>query len=289
MSTKRAGLGRGLESLIPTETNTVTGFATVLISEVSPNPQQPRARFDDEALESLAASIKEVGVLQPIAVAPGEDGGFVLIAGERRLRAAKRAGLTEIPAVVRTVDDAGSLTQAIVENVQREDLSPLEEAAGYRQLLEDFGLTHDDVGQKVGKSRTAITNSLRLLSLPAGVQGLLERGELTSGHARALAGLEDQKYAEHIAARAAEEGWSVRQVEEAVRVRRGERSESSKATVREVRPVEIIELEHRLTDHLGTQVKIAYGRTRGGKTKGKVEIGFHSLDDLERLYRRFFT
>lgn len=288
MTGKRAGLGRGLESLIPVGSGEPSGFASLPVADLDANPRQPRARFDDEALESLAASIREVGVLQPIAVTPGADGRYTVIAGERRLRAARRAGLAEIPAVIRSVDDAGNLIEAIIENVQREDLSPLEEAAGYQQLMEDFGMTHEDVGHRVGKSRAAVTNALRLLSLPPGVQGLLERGEIASGHARALAGLEDRKFAEHIASRAAEEGWSVRQIEEAVRVRRGD-APAGKARVTEVRPVEIIELEHRLTDQLGTDVRIGYGRARGGTIKGKVEIGFTSLDDLERLYRRFFA
>ncbi len=287
MNAKRSGLGRGLDSLIPTEQ--ATGFAVIPVGEIQPNPLQPRSRFDDDALDALAASIGEVGLLQPISVTPADDAGYVLVAGERRLRAAKRAGLTEVPAVIRTVDDVGSLTEAIVENVQREDLSPLEEAAGYRQLMEDFGMSHEAVGRRVGKSRAAITNSLRLLSLPAGVQGLLERGELSAGHARALAALEDHKFAEHIATRAAEDGWSVRQVEEAVRIRRGSGGDPERVKVRQVRPVEIIELENRLTEQLGTKVKIAYGRARSGKTKGRVEINFASLDDLERLYKRFFA
>lgn len=287
MSAKRSGLGRGLESLIPTDT--AAGFAVIPINSIQPNPNQPRQHFDDDSLESLSASIREVGILQPVSVRAGDDGEFVLVSGERRIRAAKRAGLTEIPAVIRTVDDLGSLADAIVENVQREDLSPLEEAAGYGQLMEDFGMTHDEVGQRVGKSRTAITNSLRLLTLPAGVQGLLERGELSAGHARALAGLEDRKFAEHIAGRAAEEGWSVRQVEEAVRIRRGSPEGAPPPRIKEVRPVEIIELEHRLTEQLGTNVKIAYGRSRQGRTRGRVQIAFSSLDDLERLYKRFFS
>jgi ParB family chromosome partitioning protein len=285
MTVRRGGLGGGLEALIPTgATDGESSFAHLSLDDVEPNPNQPRATFDDEALSNLAASIREVGVLQPIVVTRVGD-RYQLIAGERRLRACRRAGLTEIPAVVRTVDDLSSLTQALIENVQRQDLSPLEEAAAYHQLLEDHGLTHDEIGTRVGKSRATITNSLRLMALSPVLQGMLERRELSAGHARALLGVDDQKYAEHIAKRAVDEGWSVRQVEEAARARRGQDVEGQEpAQVREVRPVEIIELENRLTDQLGSRVKIQYRNK-----KGTIELGFASLDDLERLYRRFFS
>lgn len=287
MTTRRGGLGRGLEALIPTGTDTAPAYAVIPVEQVEANPNQPRNRFDEEALANLVDSIREVGVLQPISVMQVDVGVYRLIAGERRLRAAKRAGLAVIPAVIRIVDDQSSLTEALIENIQREDLSPLEEAAAYNQLLEEHGLTHEEIGVRVGRSRVAITNSLRLLTLSAVIQGMLERGELSAGHARALLGVEDRKYAEHIAERAATEGWSVRQVEEAARARRQIEEPGSAERppqVREVRPVEIVELEHRLTDQLGTKVKIEYGNK-----KGKIEIGFGSLDDLERLYRRFFS
>ncbi|MGF1666368.1 MAG: ParB/RepB/Spo0J family partition protein [Acidimicrobiia bacterium] len=287
MTTRRGGLGRGLEALIPTRPEALTGYANIPVEQIEPNPNQPRTRFEEEALANLADSIREVGVLQPISVMQLDTGAYRLIAGERRLRAAKRAGLAEIPAVIRTVDDQSSLTEALIENIQRENLSPLEEAAAYNQLLEEHGLTHEEIGVRVGRSRVAVTNSLRLLTLSAAIQGMLERGELSAGHARALLGVEDRKYAEHIAERAVSEGWSVRQVEEAARARR-EIQEPEQANrqplVREVRPVEIVELEHRLTDQLGTKVKIEYRNK-----KGKIEIGFGSLDDLERLYRHFFS
>jgi len=286
MSERRGGLGRGLEALIPTDGKSAR-FAQIPVDDIQPNPQQPRGRFDDEALDALAASISNLGVLQPVVVRAGDD-GYVLVAGERRLRAAKRAGLTEIPAVVRGIgDDASSLVQALVENVQREDLSPLEEAAAYQQMLEDFGMTHAAIADHVGRSRSAVSNALRLLSLPPGVQTLLEAGSLTAGHARALLATEDTAYAEHIGRRASEEGWSVRQVEDAMRARRGAGDASPaapKAAVKEVRPVEIIELEQRLTDRLGTGVAIDYA-----SNKGEVRITFASLDDLERIYRRFFS
>ncbi len=283
MSQRKAGLGRGLEALIP-----ISGhgeFAHIAVSDISPNPNQPRALFEDEALAALAESIATIGLLQPIVVTESPEGGYVLIAGERRWRAAKRAGLSEIPAVIRGVEDTGSLTEALIENLQREDLTPLEEAAAYQQLLTEQSMTHEEIGAKVGKSRSAITNTVRLLQLPATIQGMLERGEITAGHARALLGIDDRAYAEHIAARVVEEGWSVRQVEDAARLRRElEEEPTAKPRVQQVRPVEIIELEQRLTEQLGTKVKIAYR-----DQKGKLEISFTSLDDLENLYRRFFA
>lgn len=285
MTSRRGGLGRGLESLIPTgDTGTVVPFAMLPVDQIHPNESQPRRRFDQESLEELAASIREVGVLQPIAVRPREEGGHLLISGERRWRAARMAGLTQIAAVIREVDDEHLLSEALVENLQREDLSPLEEAAAYTALLEEYGMTHEQVASRVGKSRSTVTNSLRLLALPGKIQGMLDRGELRSGHARALLGLEDQKYAVHIAERAVEEGWSVRQVEDAVRQRQETPSEAHRATVKEVRPVEIIELEQRLTEALGTKVSINYKRK-----KGRVQINFGSLDELERIYRLIFS
>jgi ParB family chromosome partitioning protein len=283
MSARKGGLGRGLDSLIPSgSTGVPKPFDVIPVEEIQPNPQQPRARFDDETIDRLAESIAEVGILQPIAVTAGDD-GYILIAGERRLRAARRAGLTEVPAVIRQVDDVGSLTEALVENLQREDLTPLEEAAAYQQLLEEFGMTHEDVAHRVGRSRSAVSNTIRLLQLPASIQGMLERREITAGHARPLVGLEDRAYAEHVARRAADEGWSVRQVEEAVRVRE-DMGEPPAPKVKEVRPVEIIELEQRLTEQLDARVKISYR-----KGKGTVRVAFSSLDDLERIYRTFFA
>jgi ParB family transcriptional regulator, chromosome partitioning protein len=282
MTARRGGLGRGLEALIPTDRTARPAFQNLPIDEIAPNPQQPRVLFDDEALSSLTESIAQVGLLQPIVVRETEE-GYALVAGERRLRAAKRAGLSEIPAIVRRMeDDAGSLVEALIENVQREDLTPLEEAAAYQQMIDDFGMTHADVAERVGRSRSAVSNSLRLLGLPAGVQALVESGALSAGHARALLGSEDRAYAEHIGRRAAEEGWSVRQVEEAIRSRRPDTERSPR--VKEVRPVEIIELEQRLMEQLGTRVAIDYRAKRG-----KLKISFSSLDELERLYRRFFT
>lgn len=282
MAARKTGLGRGLDALIPVEHPT-HGFAEVPIDAIHPNPQQPRESFDEEALESLAASIREVGLLQPIVVRPGEEEGrYALVAGERRWRAASMAGLHLVPAVIRDeATDETNLTEALIENLQREDLSPLEEAAAYRHLMEDFSMTHDQIAERVGKSRSAVTNTLRLLQLPAAIQGMLERGSLSAGHARALVGMEDEVYAIHIAEQAAREGWSVRGVEEAVRVHSQSRRRPPAAT--RPRPPAIIELEERLTEHLGTGVRIQYSG-RGGR----MVVRFSSLDDLERIYRQLF-
>lgn len=281
MSPRKAGLGRGLDALIPSETEdgAQPEFLQVPVDQIRPNPDQPRSRFDDESLTELAASLKEVGVLQPIVVTATET-GFVLIAGERRWRAAKQAGLAMIPAVVRGADGDSTLVEALVENVQRRDLTPLEEAHAYRQLLEEYGMTQEQVADRVGKSRPAVSNTLRLLQLPGPIQTMIDAGALSAGHARALVGLEDARYATHLAEMASQEGWSVRQLEEAVRTRREMETPDRKPRVKQVRPVEIIELEKRLGEHLGAQVKIKYS-----SEKGRVEIKFGSLEELERIYR----
>ncbi|MEX1124772.1 MAG: ParB/RepB/Spo0J family partition protein, partial [Acidimicrobiia bacterium] len=244
------------------------------------NPDQPRTHFDDDTLEELAASMREVGVLQPIVLTETGD-GFVLIAGERRWRAAKRAGMTSIPAVVREATGSSTLVEALVENVQRQDLSPLEEANAYRHLLENYGMTQEQVADRVGKSRPAVSNTLRLLQLPPAIQAFVDNGELSAGHVRPLVGMEDVAYATHIAERAIAEGWSVRQMEEAVRTRKSIETGPS-TRVRALRPVEIIELEKRLGERLGAAVKIDYRNE-----KGKLEIRFGSLEELERIYRTF--
>lgn len=279
MAARKSGLGRGLDSLIPVE-RPESGFSQLPLDLIEPNPQQPRSRFDEDSMESLADSIAAVGVLQPVVVRASGD-GYVLVAGERRCRAARLAGLDQIPAIIRSgdADETASLAEALIENVQREDLSPLEEAAGYRQLLEDFGLTHEMIAGRVGKSRSAVTNTLRLLQLPGAIQGMLGSTELTAGHARALLPLEDEAYAVHLAKRIAADGWSVRQVEDAVKARLAAGRPAS-APARKVRPAAIIELEDRLAEQLETRVRIDHG-SRGGK----VTIRYGSLDDLERIYR----
>lgn len=283
MTTRRkAGLGRGLEALIPTESDggDQPAYLEVPVDGIKPNPDQPRNRFDDDTLEELAASIEEVGVLQPVVVSRDQDGALFLIAGERRWRAAKKAGLTTIPAVVRGATGETTLVEALVENLQRQDLTPLEEAHAYKQLLENTGMNQDQIAERVGKSRPAISNTLRLLQLPGAVQRMIDAGALRAGHARALVGLDDEKYAVYLAEKASKDGWSVRQIEDAVRDRREMGQPKTAKTVRQVRPVEIIELEKRLSDRLGSKVKISYR-----DQKGKVEIKFASLEDLERIYR----
>lgn len=283
MTTRRkAGLGRGLDALIPTEPHTADQptYVEVPVDGIRPNPDQPRSRFDEVSLDELAASITEVGVLQPVVVTRSDEGVLYLIAGERRWRAARKAGLSTIPAVVRETTGGTTLVEALVENVQRQDLTPLEEAHAYKQLLENTGMSQEQVAARVGKSRPAVSNTLRLLQLPGPVQRMVDSGSLSAGHARALLGLEDDKYAVFLATKAAAEGWSVRQVEDAVRARRGTEVEDKPVSVRQLRPVEIIELEKRLSDKLGSRVKISYRNE-----KGKVEIRFGSLEDLERIYR----
>lgn len=282
MTSRKSGLGRGLESLIPVDsTPSPEGeFRLIPVDQISPNPQQPRSRFDDASLEELASSISQLGVLQPVVVSSSDD-GYVLIAGERRWRASRKAGLKEIPAVVRNVVGDSSLVEAVVENLQRQDLTPLEEANAYRQLLEEYGMTQDEVAEKVGKSRPSVANTLRLLQLPGPVQTMVDAGSLSAGHARALAGLEDDRYATYLAEKAVAEGWSVRQIEDAVRLRKEMEQPGPETTqVRVLRPVEIIELEKRLGEKLGAKVKINYRNE-----KGRVEIRFGSVEELERLYR----
>lgn len=281
MAGRKSGLGRGLEALIPVD-HPAAGYAVVQLESIQPNPQQPRVHFDEGELESLAASIKRVGLLQPVVVRAAGD-QYTLVAGERRCRAARLAGLTEIPAIIRDGDDEeSSLTEALIENVQREGLSPLEEAAAYEQLVTKYSLTHEQVGKAVGKSKSTISNTIRLLQLPAEVQGMLNEGRLAMGHARALLGIDDTAYAIHVAKQAIADGWSVRQVEDAVRAR----AEVAPATAprpgrpRTPRPAAIIELEERLADHLDAKVDIGYG----GKG-GKVTVRFADLDDLERIYK----
>jgi ParB family chromosome partitioning protein len=247
------------------------------------NPHQPRTSFDEEGLASLTASIREVGVLQPVLVRAVADSVYELIAGERRWRAAKRAGLPTIPAIVRDASDLHSVEQALVENLHRLDLNPLEEAGAYQQLIEDFGLTHEQLSVRVGKSRVAITNTLRLFQLPPTVQKLVSDGQLSAGHARALLGTPDRAFQEALARKAVSEQLSVRAVEDAVRTRNelgSSLATPSRAAATKLRPPGILELEELLSTHLDTRVKVNLG-TR----KGRVVIDFATLEDLERIYR----
>lgn len=298
--TRRSGLGKGLSSLIPQDAAEGGGLDAELLevttASITPNPNQPRELFDEEALVELAASIAEMGVLQPVLVRPlKEEGTYELIAGERRWRAAQRAGLATIPAIVRLTSDLSSVEQALVENLHRQDLSPLEEAAAFQQLLEDFGLTHDQLSTRVGKSRSAITNTIRLLGLPPAVQSLLNDGQLSAGHARALLGTPDRAQQEALARQAVDEGWSVRAVEQAVRgdvapVQSDEPDDrsSNETTIdgagltpaTKLRPPGLLELEELLAEHLHTRVSVNLGAKRG-----RVAIDFADLEDLERIYR----
>ena len=302
---RSSGLGKGLSSIIPTaerpaedDGTEALGRSAVLadlpVASISPNPHQPRVHFDEESLSELTASIAEMGVLQPVLVRPLPDDLYELIAGERRWRAAQRAGLTTIPAVIRTTDDATSVEQALVENLHRQDLTALEEAAAYQQLIDDFGLTHDQVSSRVGKSRSAITNSLRLLGLPPAVQRLLADGQLSAGHARALLGTPDRSRQEALAREAAAGGWSVRMVEEAVRGPQApepdEEPEPSSGPsaidgagltpATKLRPPGLLELENLLAEQLDTRVSVQMTAKRG-----RVTIEFADLEDLERIYR----
>jgi ParB family chromosome partitioning protein len=286
-----SGLGRGLSSLIPTDVTVDRGSSLIdlAVDHVEPNRLQPRKHFDEESLASLTASVRELGVLQPILVRAGEDGRYELIAGERRWRAAKRAGMVSIPAIVKTTTDTHSLEQALVENLHRENLNPLEEAAAYQQLIEDFQLTHDELATRMGKSRAAITNTLRLFQLPPSVQRMVADGQLAAGHARALLGTPDRSFQEALAKRAVAESMSVRAVEDAVRVRSSQSEDSGDAdtdgaaaapTTRRLRPPGFRELEELLAELLDTKVSVDMG-----KNKGRVVIEFADLEDLERIYR----
>ncbi len=296
MEQRRSGLGKGLAALLPTENVGTVGespttgayLREVPVGNISPNPNQPRGRFDEEGLVELAHSIRELGVLQPILVRPMSDGQFQLIAGERRWRAAKRCGLDSIPCVVRTTDDVASVEQALVENLHRQDLTALEEAAAYLQLIEEFRLTHEELARKVAKSRAAISNTLRLLQLPASIQHLLSDGRISAGHARALLGTPDRSFQEALAHRIVEEGLSVRSVEELIRrpqqpVEAAPSEHHSRAhdgPTRHLRPPGLLELEELLSEHLDTRVSVSMGGKRG-----KMVIEFATLEDLERIYR----
>lgn len=291
---RRGGLGKGLGALIPPGGTEGAGAESggldeLTLASIKPNRFQPRDHFDEEALSALADSIREVGVLQPVLVRPAGDGEYELIAGERRWRAARRVGLQTIPALVRDTDDASALEQALVENLHRDSLNPLEEAAAYQQLIEDFELTHDEVAARVGRSRATVSNTLRLMQLPPAIQKSLQDGRLSMGHARALLGSPDRAFQEQLAKRVVADDLSVRATEEAVREHQGagkppeSGAESTAAPVggRKLRPPGLVELEELLGDHLDTRVSISMGSSRG-----KVVVEFSTLEDLERIYRR---
>ncbi|HEY7659242.1 MAG TPA: ParB/RepB/Spo0J family partition protein [Actinomycetota bacterium] len=278
---KRGGLGRGLSALLPGAVEEGTGLLEIPVDAVSPNPRQPRTLFEDEALEALGRSIQEVGVLQPIVVRK-VDGGFELIAGERRLRAAKLAGLATVPAVIRESDDAESLREALIENIHREDLNPIELAEAFRELLEELGLKQETLAERLGMSRSHIANTIRLLQLPVEVQGLIAEGRIQAGHGRALLSLGDAEAQRLLALRVAAEDVSVRELEELVRntlehATPGEPAARLAAVpAPEVNP--LAEVEEILAEQLATRVSIQMSRKRG-----RIVIEFGSADDLERI------
>jgi ParB family chromosome partitioning protein len=253
-----------------------TGYQEVPIGSISVNPYQPRDVFNEEALNSLSLSIRELGVLQPVLVRRKTADTFELIAGERRWRAAKRAGLENIPSIVRDVEDLTALEHALVENLHRQDLGPLEEAAAYQQLIEDFQLNQELVAKRVGKSRSTITNSLRLLQLPSSVQSFLLDGSITAGHARALLALDSRQDQDQIASRIVEENLSVRDVEKIVREGTSIQKKAPKRS--RAKSVSELEVENILSDLLSTRVAVTIG-----SRKGKIVIDFANEDDLTRI------
>ena len=285
------GLGRGLGALIPTGDRVAGGYREIAVSSIVPNTNQPRAHFDEEPLDALADSIGRIGVLQPILVRQVETDRFELIAGERRWRAAKRAGLQTIPALVRSAEDQESLEEALVENLHREDLNPLEEAAAFLQLQQDFGLTQQAVANRVGRSRAAVTNTTRLLQLPGEVQELIASRRLSAGHGRALVGIADSGAQVGLARQIVREGWSVRQLEDHLRPPPGtgqvaaagpakqapESGEQGDASA--VSESALLELENLLAEFLSTTVRVEIG-----DKKGRLTVEFADLDDLERIY-----
>jgi ParB family transcriptional regulator, chromosome partitioning protein len=272
---KRGGLGRGLSSLIPGAAEDA-GLLEVPVSAIQPNPRQPRVDFPEESLAALARSIREVGVLQPVVVRR-RDSGYELVAGERRVRAARLAGLATIPAIIREGDDTESLREAVIENIHREDLAPLELASAFQELLEELGVTQETVAERLGYSRAHIANTIRLLSLPADVQRLLAEGKIQAGHARALLGLPDDEAKSALALRVAAEGLSVRQVEDLVRGYAETPAQAKPAAARGADPM-LGEVEEILSEQLATRVHVVLG-----KRKGKIIVEFASREDLERI------
>jgi len=291
----KKALGRGLSALIPDsyvkevspEESVVPkphhgsvkgeGLQLLPISSVNPNPDQPRKEFDEEGIKELAASIKEKGILQPIVVKKGGSGNYELVCGERRLRAATACGLTEIPAVVKDVASEDLLEWALIENLQRRDLNPLEEAEAFERLAVERMLSHDEIAKRIGKNRTTITNTLRLLRLPPEVKGYIAQGRISAGHARAILGLLTPAHQRQMAKRIVEDNLSVRQVEAIVN-----RSVAHKRKAKKARQLttEIVDLENRFAQHLGTQVRF---HPKKDQKQGRIEIFYFSLDDLDRL------
>jgi len=277
----KRGLGRGLSALLPGAEEAGPGLLEIPVGAVAPNPRQPRSQFGEAALDGLVASIREVGMLQPIVVRRTQD-GYEVIAGERRVRAAQELGLVTIPAVVRESDDATSLQEALIENIHRADLGPIELAEAFRELLEELGATQEVVAERLGVSRSHIANTIRLLMLPQEVQQLLVEGKLQAGHARALLAVSDPEAQTALALRAVAEELSAREVEDLVRrylVRPAAAEEKQKAAAEvPARPPAFAEVEEILSERLATRVRIQMGARRG-----KIVIDFGSPDDLERI------
>ena len=270
---KKVILGRGLDALIPTEREGY-GYMLLGIEEMRPNVFQPRKDFDEEGIEELATSIQEKGIIQPLIVRKTEN-GYEIIAGERRWRAAQKVGLTKVPVIIKDVSDREVLELALVENLQREDLNPIEEATAYEQLIEDFGLTHEEISKRIGKERSTITNQLRLLKLPDEVKQSLIRGEITSGHARAILSLQSYSKSKEVLESIKREKLSVRKTEKLVQRLSEEREQIVK--LHDIDPY-IDHLTDELKKTLGTQVKII---DKGGR--GRIEVEYYSKDELERL------
>jgi ParB family transcriptional regulator, chromosome partitioning protein len=284
MSAKRGGLGTNLDALIPTSLtvggNEVAQQNEVSIDSISPNPKQPRTVFNEEAMAELVASIKEIGILQPPVVRQTSTGRYELVMGERRFRAAKLAGLRSIPVIIRQTPDNELLREALIENIHRSQLNPLEEAAAYTQLLQDFNCTHDELAHKLGRSRPLISNTMRLLNLPASVQSRVASGVISAGHARALLGLSNETQIDHLAKRIVAEGLSVRAVEEIIAATSPKSASKAKKKSGGTSP-EVNEIAEQLGDHLDTRVKI-----KGGKTKGEISIEFSGYADLARIIKK---
>jgi ParB family chromosome partitioning protein len=281
MAIKRGGLGTNLDSLIPTSL-TVAGTEVaqqneVPINQISPNPRQPRTVFDETALNELIASIKSVGILQPPVVRKVAENKYELIMGERRYRAAKAAGLTSIPVIIRQTPDNELLRDALIENIHRSNLNPLEEGAAYAQLLSDFGCTHDELALKLGRSRPLISNTIRLLNLPDSVQRKVASGVISAGHARALLGLTDAAEIEKLASRIVAEGLSVRSTEEIIATMKPTSKSAKKSSVKGVSGAGLAAAEL-LSDYLDTRVSV-----ESGKGKGKIVIEFAGNEDLQRI------
>lgn len=273
---KKGGLGKGLNAIFQDNVRGDENTVELGINEIEPNREQPRGRFDDEALRELADSIAQHGVLQPILVRPLLSGGYQIVAGERRWRASRMAGLSAVPVLIRELTDGEVMQLALIENLQREDLTPLEEAKGYRALMDEHGYTQEETAKAVGKSRPAVTNALRLLNLPDAVQQMVESGELSAGHARALLGFKDEDLLAAVARRAAKEGLSVREVERLAQRSQGEKKPADPSRSRRMKYYSEAELA--LTETLNRVIHVT-----GSRKKGLLTIEFYGEDDLKNL------